>query len=328
MADSVELEDTLKDGVVENMLIVLADGGRLAAIRARAARRRHHAPPRRLHAPARWSTPEGCPKEPTWQINAVRVVHDPVRHRISYQGATLNLFGMPILGLPGLSHPDGSQGGGTGVLVPEIRYSRRNGLELSVPYYLRLAPNRDAHHHPARLHRRAADARGRISPADLERRLPGRTAMSPTARGSRSTRWRRPTRPAMKGIRAYIEGGGRLILSPEWTVTAFGRYATDRTFMRRYDISRDDRLRSFVNAERITDRQLHLDRRLGVRGPAADRRRGHAADRPARDRRALADRRSGRSAARSSSRPTASPSCAPKARTASAPSPARAGTGA
>ena len=23
---------------------------------------------------------EGCPKDPTWQINAVRVVHDPVRH--------------------------------------------------------------------------------------------------------------------------------------------------------------------------------------------------------------------------------------------------------
>jgi len=32
--DSVQLEDTLKDGVVENMLIVLADGGRLAAIHA------------------------------------------------------------------------------------------------------------------------------------------------------------------------------------------------------------------------------------------------------------------------------------------------------
>src|SRR3954469_5161376 len=33
-ADSVELEDTLKDGVVQNMLLVLADGGRLAAIQA------------------------------------------------------------------------------------------------------------------------------------------------------------------------------------------------------------------------------------------------------------------------------------------------------
>ena len=34
----VLLEDTLRDGVVENLLLVLADGGRLAADRARAAR--------------------------------------------------------------------------------------------------------------------------------------------------------------------------------------------------------------------------------------------------------------------------------------------------
>src|SRR4030095_6262533 len=45
---------------------------------------------------------------------------------------------------------------------------------------------------------------------------------------------------------------GRFQLDPSWSVTASGRYATDRTFMRRYDISRDDRLRSVVDAERIT----------------------------------------------------------------------------
>ena len=141
-ADSVQLEDTLKDGIVQNMLLVLADGGRLAATEA--TRRNgvydlDHA----AYTPCAVTTPEGCPKDPTWQINAVRVVHDPVRHRISYQGATLNLFGMPLLGLPGLSHPDGSQGGGTGFLVPEIRYSRRNGVAISAPYYLRFSSNRD-----------------------------------------------------------------------------------------------------------------------------------------------------------------------------------------
>jgi len=54
-----------------------------------------------------------------------------------------------------------------------------------------------------------------------------------------------------EGFRAYLEGNGRFQLGPLWTVTASGRYVTDRTFLRRYDISRDVRLRSFVNAERI-----------------------------------------------------------------------------
>ena len=140
-ADSVQLEDTLKDGVVQNMLLVLADGGRLAATTA--TRRNgvttlYHA----AYTPCAVTTPEGCPKNPTWQINAVRVVHDPVRHRISYRGATLNLFGMPILGLPGLSHPDGSQGGGTrlpGARDP-LRPAQRARAQRALLYPLRAQP--------------------------------------------------------------------------------------------------------------------------------------------------------------------------------------------
>jgi LPS-assembly protein len=56
-----------------------------------------------------------------------------------------------------------------------------------------------------------------------------------------------------RGIRAYLEANGRFQLDPLWSVTAQGRYVTDRTFLRRYDISRDDRLRSVVDAERISE---------------------------------------------------------------------------
>src|SRR3954469_16791550 len=249
-ADSVQLEDTLKDGVVQNLLLVLADGGRLAATEAT----RHHGYTTLYHAAytaCAVTTPEGCPKNPTWQINAVRVVHDPVRHRITYSGATLNLFGMPVLGLLGLSHPDGSQGGGTGFLVPEIRYSRRNGLAISAPYYLRFSPNRDLtitpHVYTNVLPMLEAEYRQLTSLGafDVHGYLTygSRLQLDPLAPGAGN---------ADKSIRGYIEGSGRLILSPTWTVTAAGRYASDRTFMRRYDISHDDRLRSVVDAERIT----------------------------------------------------------------------------
>ncbi|MEA3029901.1 MAG: LPS-assembly protein [Sphingomonadales bacterium] len=249
-ADSVQLEDTLKDGIVQNMLLVLADGGRLAATEA--TRRNgvttlNHA----AYTPCAVTTPEGCPKAPTWQINAVRVVHDPVRHRITYQGATLNLFGVPLLGLPGLSHPDGSQGGGSGFLVPELRYSRRNGLEVSAPYYLRFAPNRDLTVTPHLY-------TGVLPMLEAEyRQLTSRGAFQAHGYLTYGSRLQLdPLAPvgtnADKGIRGYIEGSGRLVLSPIWTLTASGRYATDRTFMRRYDISRDDRLRSMVDVERIT----------------------------------------------------------------------------
>src|SRR3546814_19971165 len=56
-------------------------------------------------------------------------------------GAGVEWFGLPLIPLPGLSHPVGGEGG-SGLLVPDIRYDRVNGLELSLPYYLQIAPNR------------------------------------------------------------------------------------------------------------------------------------------------------------------------------------------
>jgi LPS-assembly protein len=246
--DSVQLTDTLRDGIVENLLLVLEDGGRLAAQRAtrvegvttlyRAA-----------YSPCAVTDSEGCPKNPTWQINAVRVIHDPARHRISYQGASLSLFGMPIVALPGLSHPDGTEVGGSGLLVPDLRISRNNGVEVAVPYYWRMASNRDLTIIP--------HVYTEVLPA-LEAQYRQLTSLGAfQLRGFATYGSRVPLDsevPAVqreKSIRAYVEGNGRFQLNPYWSVTASGRYVTDRTFLRRYDISLEDRLRSMVDVERI-----------------------------------------------------------------------------
>ena len=92
---------------------------------------------------------------------------------------------------------------------------------------------------------------------------------------------------------------------------------------RRYDITNDDRLRNVVNVERISPDSLYLDRRLGVRGPARQEDKQKAdPDCPPGDRRALPHGRHRRRHG-SSSRRTASRSCGSKARTRSAPLPAR-----
>src|SRR3546814_20405754 len=88
-----------------------------------------------------WSSDVCSSDLPTWQIRAVRVVYNPYTKRVTYKGARVELFGLPLIPLPGLSHPVGGEGG-SGLLVPDIRSDRVNGLELSLPYYLQIAPNR------------------------------------------------------------------------------------------------------------------------------------------------------------------------------------------
>jgi LPS-assembly protein len=246
-ADSVVLTDALKNGVVQNMLLVLADGGRLAADRAE----RHDGYTtlyRAAYSPCAVVSKKGCPKNPTWQINAVKVVHDPVRNRIRYEGASLNLLGARIIALPWLSHPDGTEGGGSGLLVPDTRVSSSNGFEISAPYYLKLAPNRDATITPHVYTGVAPMLEGRY------RQLTGLGAFQLGAWLTYGSRLPLNSPAALDddGIRAYFEGNGRFQLNPRWSVTASGRYVTDRTFLRRYDISRDSRLRSFVDVERVT----------------------------------------------------------------------------
>lgn len=247
--DTVQLTDTLRDGVVQNLLVVLEDGGRLAAERGE-RQNGYTSLYRAAYTPCAVINSEGCPKDPTWKITAVQVLHDPVRNRISYEGASLNLFGVPIVGLPGLSHPDGSEGGGTGLLVPEIRITRSNGLEVSVPYYYKIAPNKDATITPHVYSGVLPMLEGRY------RQLTELGAFQLGAFVTHSSRIPIGVTPFSEtedeAVRAYFEGNGKFQLTPSWSVTAAGRYVTDRTFLRRYDISYDDRLRSFVDAERIT----------------------------------------------------------------------------
>ena len=248
--DSVELTDTLKDGVVENLLLVLADGGRLAArrgTRVNGISTLEHA----AYTPCAVIDDHGCPKEPMWKITALKVVHNPIKHRISYKDARLSSLGAPILWLPGLSHTDGSQGGGSGVLVPDIRYSRTNGFELALPYYFKIAPNRDLTLTPHVYSEvlpalegqyRALTSTGAYQVGGMitygSRIAPSLAALAPSSRN--------------RDVRGYLDANGRFQLGPDWTITGSTRITTDKTFLRRYDITRDDRLRTMLDAERIT----------------------------------------------------------------------------
>ena len=49
---------------------------------------------------------------------------------------------------------------------------------------------------------------------------------------------------SQKDFRGYLDATGKLQLSPEWSIDGSIRMASDRTFLRRYDINYDDRLRS------------------------------------------------------------------------------------
>ncbi|MGL5838543.1 MAG: LPS-assembly protein LptD [Sphingorhabdus sp.] len=246
--DSIEVTDSLRDGIVQNLLLVLNDGSRLAANRGTRSADGTLVLNNAAYTPCSVERPDGCPKEPSWQVKAVRVVYDPVKKRVRYTGARIELFGLPIIPLPGLSHPAETEAG-SGFVVPNISFSRNNGLEIEQGYYWRLAPNRDflLSGHVFSDVAPMAQARYRAWEDKGAFQITGYATYSnrvPTAGG-----------PAVGSdrFRGYLEGGGKFQFNPNWSASASVRLATDRTFLRRYDISRDDRLRNNLNIERIDD---------------------------------------------------------------------------
>ncbi len=244
--DAVELTDELKDGVVENMLLILEDGSRIAANRASRTGEITRIE-RGSYTPCRVVDDAGCPKEPVWKITAVEVVHDPVKNRIHYKNARLELFGLPIMTLPSFSHIADNRGG-TGFLLPDIQYSRTNGFEIAQPYYFLLDRNRDLTVTPHLFTNANPALEGRY------RALTGNGAYQVGAYLTYGTRNPiTPTAPLQGGeVRGYLESSGKFQLNPQWSIRGSLRLASDRTFLRRYDISRDDRLRTMFDIERVT----------------------------------------------------------------------------
>ncbi len=246
--ESVELTDQFEAGTMEDLLIALRQGGRLAARTGERTDGGAIALTDAAYSACPVETPQGCPKEPTWRITADRVVYDPATDRVRFSGAFLELFGLRLLPLPALTI-NTTGGAQSGFTIPELQVSQNNGVEVSQGYYWRLGPNRDL---------TAAATVFTEAPPMLDgqwRHLTQLGAYQVTGYLTTSRRVPDPLDPAAteRDIRGYLFANGKLQFDPRWSLTSSIRLASDRTFLRRYDISYDDRLRSLANLERIDD---------------------------------------------------------------------------
>ena len=247
VGNTVQLTDTLRDGTVDNLMVVLESGGRVAAsrgTRVNGVLTLTNA----IYSPCPVTTETGCPKRPSWAITAARVIDDPKSKRIRFEGGRLQLFGINIPLLPVFNIAQGNEGA-TGWLVPNIAVSSRNGFELAIPYHLQIGPNRDAtvtpHIYTSVLPAIEAQYRELNSIGAFQ--IGGFLTYGRVDRINPDL-----TEPEPHRIRGYFDANGRWQLDPVWTVISSLRVATDKTVTRRYDLTNDDRLRNVVNAERIT----------------------------------------------------------------------------
>jgi len=252
--DRLELTDELKAGAMQNLLLALRDGGRLAAFTGERDASGKLILTRAAYTGCAVEDEDGCPKNPTWQVHATRVVFDPDKKEIKFKGARLRIFGITLMPLPGLTiASDGRPI--NGLLIPDIQFSASNGVQFSDTWYQRLGTNKDlsvtgfifsqAPPMVGAKYRQLTDA--------------GAFQITGYATRSRLISVSGTPNPGSNGqvdFRGYIYANGKFQLSPEWSLTGSLRLASDRTFLRRYALGNDDRLRSTFDLQREGDRSL------------------------------------------------------------------------
>ncbi len=247
--ETIELNDQFEAGAMADLLIALRAGGRLAARSAARGEDGMTILTDAAYTACAITDAEGCAKDPSWRITARKVIYDQAASRVRFEGAMVELFGARILPLPGLTlRTDG--GAESGFLVPDFRITAVNGLEVSGEYYWRMGDNRDL--------KLGAYVFSSVAPmASAQwRHLTGKGAYQVTGFLTASDRASDLTGGAgfQNDPRGYLDANGRFQFTPEWSLTGSIRVASDRTFLRRYDLSREDRLRSVVNLERIDEK--------------------------------------------------------------------------
>jgi LPS-assembly protein len=246
--DSLELTDELKAGAMTNLLLAFREGGRLAAAQGTRDENGNVLLEWAAYSACPVVDADGCPRQPSWRVTARRVRYDEQTKKIRFDGAYLELFGRRVLPLPGLAVQADGQAS-SGFLVPDVGLTASNGVEVTGSYYARLAENRDL-----LLSGYIYTETAPMVSAQY-RALTGNGAYQVTGFLTYGSRIPLEAEVPLteKDLRGYLFANGRWQLDRNWRVTGSVRYASDRTFARRYDISRDDRIRSTVELERIDD---------------------------------------------------------------------------
>jgi LPS-assembly protein len=133
-AESAELSNQMRDGVLEGLRGHLLQNGRIAASGARRTDGSIFDLSRVVY-----SVCEPCKDDPLappiWQLRARTATLDRTEQQVRYRGASLDMAGVPVIWLPYFQHPDGGAARQSGFLSPSFGITKYLGGFIETPYY-------------------------------------------------------------------------------------------------------------------------------------------------------------------------------------------------
>jgi LPS-assembly protein len=138
-SDRAELKDGMKRAIINEFQARLMDGSILVAEKAIKPNSKVTKLSYASYTPCKI-----CPgSAPFWQMNAEYAELDEIEEQVTYHNAFMEMFGVPVLYTPYLSHPSPEARGKSGFLTPSYTTNPYFGALAKVPYYWRMGEDRD-----------------------------------------------------------------------------------------------------------------------------------------------------------------------------------------
>ena len=141
-AEYMELSDDLREGVIEQLRMLLQENARVAANGARRYGGNSTVFAKAVYSPCSVCA-ENPDKAPLWQVKAKRIVHDQEAMQIEYYDAFLEFYGVPVVYTPYLTHPDPRVKRETGFLAPDYGTDTNVGSFVRVPFFWAIGDDKD-----------------------------------------------------------------------------------------------------------------------------------------------------------------------------------------
>lgn len=255
-ADRVELTDDLREGVIEQIRVRLADDSRFAAVSGRHVGGRSTELRKAVYSPC-----DLCEEDPTraplWQLKAQKVVHDKVTKDIEYEDVFLEMWGVPVLYTPYFTHPDPTVERRSGFLAPTFGSDSDLGFMYQQPYHWAIAPNEDLTFAPIFLSKENP-----VAFAEYRRLFEFGQIEVEGSFGFLDQKEVNPRTGALEErqdrFRGHIRAEGDFAIDENWRA-GFDLYrTTDDTYLRNLDFDNEGSLRSEAFAEYFEGRSYGI----------------------------------------------------------------------
>ncbi len=256
-ADTVQLTDDMKRGVIEQFRARLSDNSVFAAASAEKKGAGVTMLKKAVYSPCRLCEDAA----PFWQMKAGEIEIDEYDERVRYKNTRLEMFGVPIFYTPFFYHPTPDAEARSGFLPPRYSHDSNLGTMVEIPYYWRIGHSSEVVLTPWYM-----SDEGLLLEEDYKQLTDGG---SYRIRGSLTDAKNRDAagdRIAGRQWRGHIYGDGSESITDYSRIGFNIDRASDDTYLRRYGFGSQRTLFSEVFFEAAQARNFALMRGLAIQG--------------------------------------------------------------